>query len=206
MTRRHIVIFTIGHSTHPLETLVSLLKQHGITALADVRSAPYSRFSPQFNKDALAHELEARGIRYVFLGRELGARAEDRALYENGRVRYARLAQTDLFKRGIARVMQGATKHCVALLCAEKEPLECHRTLVVARALDDQGVYVAHIHADGRLEAHQDAMERLLDLTGLPHEDLFLSRDDLIAKALARQEEKVAYADVKLAAETGGMG
>lgn len=206
MTQRPIVVFTIGHSTHAIDTFASLLNQHGVTALADVRSAPFSRFNPQFNKDALSRELKARGIRYVFLGRELGARAEDRALYENGRVRYARLAQTDVFKQGIARVIQGAAEHRVALLCAEKEPLECHRTLLVARALEERGLDVAHIHGDGRLETHRDAMERLLDLTGLPHEDLFRSRGDLIAEALARQEEKVAYIDEKLAAETGGLG
>lgn len=204
MTEQHSSVFTIGHSTHSLDAFVALLKQHGVTALADVRSAPFSRFNPQFNKDALARDLKARGIWYVFLGRELGARADDRSLYENGRVRYARLAQTDHFKRGIARVIEGATEHRIALMCAEKEPLECHRTLLVARALDAQGVEVAHILGDGRLESHGAAMERLLDVTGLPHEDLFRSRQDLIADALARQEERVAYVDDKLAAEASG--
>jgi uncharacterized protein (DUF488 family) len=206
MTEPRCTVYTIGHSTHSLEAFIELLTRHGITALADVRSAPFSRFNPQFNKDALARDLKAGGIRYVFLGRELGARAEDRSLYENGRVRYARLAQTDLFKQGIARVIRGATEHRIALMCAEKEPLECHRTLLVARALDELGVEVMHILGDGRLESHRAAMERLLDVTGLPHEDLFRSRQDLIAEALAHQEEKVAYVDEKLAAEAAGDG
>ncbi len=185
---------------------MALLRKHGVTAVADVRSTPFSRFNPQFNKDALERSLKAEGIKYVFLGRELGARSDDLSCYENGRVQYARLARTEVFKHGIERVIRGSEEHRVALMCAEKEPLECHRTLLVARALDEKGVGVAHILADGRLEPHRDAMERLLDMTGLPRDDLFRSRDELIAQALARKEERVAYIDEKLAAEaTGGV-
>lgn len=203
---QRVAVFTIGHSTHSLEAFVALLRQHDVTALADVRSAPFSRFNPQFNKDALARELKARGIKYVFLGRELGARSDDRSCYENGRVQYARLARTELFRQGIERVRRGADEHRIALMCAEKEPLECHRTLLVARALDEQGVEVMHILGDGRLESHREAMERLLDVTGLPRDDLFRSRTELIAEALKRQEDKVAYVDEKLAAEAGESG
>jgi uncharacterized protein (DUF488 family) len=203
-TPRPIVVFTIGHSTHPLDEFIALLKQHAVTALADVRSAPFSRFNPQFNKCALARDLQAHGIKYVFLGRELGARSDDPSCYENGRVRYGRLARTELFKHGIERVMKGAGEHSIALMCAEKEPLECHRTLLVARALDEQGVEVTHILSDGRLESQRAAMERLLDLTGLPQEDLFRSRAELVAEALARQEDKVAYVDETVAADAEG--
>jgi uncharacterized protein (DUF488 family) len=194
-------ILTIGHSTHTLEHFIALLKQHGVTAVADVRSAPYSRFNPHFNKAELERSLKAEGIRYVFLGRELGARSDDPSCYEKGRVQYARLARTEAFRQGIERLLRGAAEHRIACMCAEREPLECHRTLLVARALVDEGAEVAHIHADGRLEPHAAAMDRLLDLTGLPREDLFRSRADLVAEALARQEEKVAYVDAKLAAE-----
>lgn len=194
-------VFTIGHSTHPIETFIALLKQHGIGALADVRSAPYSRFNAHFNKEALERSLKEQGIKYVFLGRELGARSEDPACYKNGRVRYPLLARTALFRQGIERVLKGAKDYRVALMCAEKEPLECHRTLLVARALDELGVPIQHILADGRLEMHGDAMLRLLDLVGLPREDLFCSMEELLAKALERQEEKVAYIDEKIAKE-----
>jgi uncharacterized protein (DUF488 family) len=194
-------ILTIGHSTHKLERFMALLKQHGVTAVADVRSAPYSRFNPHFNKAELERSLKAEGIRYVFLGRELGARSEDPACYDKGRVQYARLARTEAFREGIERLRRGATEHRIACMCAEREPLECHRTLLVARALEAEGLKVAHIHADGRLEAHEAAMERLLDLTGLPRDDLFRPRANLVAEALRRQEEKVAYVDGRLAAE-----
>ena len=203
MSESHLTVYTIGHSKHTLDEFAGLLKQHGVTALADVRSAPFSRFNPQFNKDALARELKTRGIKYVFLGRELGARSDDRSCYENGRVQYSRLARTDLFQQGLERVRRGAEEHRIALMCAEKEPLECHRTLLVARALDEQGAEVMHILADGGLESHREAMERLLEVTGLPREDLFRSRAELIAEALKRQEDKVAYVDEKLAAEAG---
>lgn len=201
-----VAVFTIGHSTHTLEAFAGLLKQHRVTAIADVRSSPFSRFNPQFNKETLARGLEARGIKYVFLGRELGARSDDRSMYENGRVQYARLARTELFRQGIERVRRGASEHRIALMCAEKEPLECHRTLLVARALDEQGVEVLHILGDGRLELHRAAMERLLDVTGLPRAELFRSRTELIEEALQRQENRIAYTEEKFAAEAGESG
>ena len=201
MSATQAPILTIGHSTHKLERFTALLKRHGVTAIADVRSAPYSRFNPHFNRAELERSLKAEGIRYVFLGRELGARSEDPACYDKGRVQYARLARTEAFREGIERLRRGATEHRIACMCAEREPLECHRTLLVARALEAEGLKVAHIHADGRLEAHEAAMERLLDLMGLPRDDLFRPRANLVAEALRRQEEKVAYVDGRLAAE-----
>ena len=99
------------------------------------------------------------------------------------------------FREGIERLKRGAGEHRIALMCAEREPLECHRTLLVARALDAEGFRISHIHADGSLEEHADAMERLLDLVGLPHEDLFRAKSELVADALAKQESRVAYRD-----------
>jgi uncharacterized protein (DUF488 family) len=198
-TTEHPVL-TIGHSTHAPEVFLGLLRMHGVGAVADVRSSPFSRFNPQFSRDVLEQWLKDNGIRYVFLGRELGARSEDRSCYENGRVQYARLAQTPLFQSGLDRVIQGAVRYRIVLMCAEKEPLECHRTLLVAKALATRGVPVLHIHTDGHLEAQEAAMERLLDMTGVPKEDLFRSKEELLAQAINRQEQKVAYVDEELAA------
>jgi uncharacterized protein (DUF488 family) len=203
MTGADRIVFTIGHSTHSIDTFIGLLQKHGVTALADVRSVPYSRFNRQFNKDVLADKLKAHGIRYDFLGHELGARSNDPSCYENGRVQYARLAQTALFRKGIEWVRNAANEYCIALMCAEKDPLECHRALLVARVLDEQGVPVTHILSDGSTESHDETMTRLLDLFGL-REDLFRSRADLIAEALRRQEEKVAYVNERLAAQAEG--
>jgi uncharacterized protein (DUF488 family) len=187
-------VFTIGHSTHTQERFVDLLRQHGITALCDVRSTPYSRMNPQFNREELEQALPAHGIEYRFLGRELGARSDDPSCYENGKVRYARLAETELFRRGLKRVIRGMREHFrIALMCAEKEPLECHRTILVARHLAALGVVVAHIHADGHLETHAEALSRLARIHNLPEDDMFRSREELLAESYSRQEERIAY-------------
>ena len=204
MSVAQLSVLTVGHSNHSPKTFLGLLSQHGVTALVDVRSVPYSRLNPQFNREVLKHNLNAQGIKYVFLGHELGARTDDQSCYENGRVQYARLAQTDLFRSGIERVHRGSKTYRIALMCAEKEPLDCHRTLLVARALDELGVSVQHILADGRLESHDETMERLLDVIGLSSQDLFRSKERLIAEALARQEERIAYVNKKLTADTAG--
>ena len=196
MSNEEYQIFTIGHSSHSLETFVTLLQQHGVTALVDVRSAPFSRFSPQFNKADLEQEIKTHGIRYVFLGRELGARPEDPSCYENGQVQYGRLKETALFKKGIQRVIQGSKQHTIALMCAEKDPLQCHRFLLVARALVKLDIPVAHILATGDLEPHEITMARLPDPAGSAQDDLFDSKEDLIASS---QEKRVAFVDKKQA-------
>ncbi len=193
-------VFTMGHSNHPLETFVALLKQHGVSAVADVRSAPYSRFNPHFGRGALAAALEERGIDYVYLGRELGGRPRDADCYEKGRVRYDRVARTERFRAGVERVVHGAQRYRIALMCAEKEPLECHRTLLVARALDERGVEVAHIHGGGALERHGAAMDRLLAKFDLQQADgdLFRRRQtraELIDEAVARQTRRAGFVD-----------
>ncbi|WP_027405413.1 DUF488 domain-containing protein [Aquaspirillum serpens] len=194
-----ITVYTVGHSNHTIDNFLDLLERNGVTALADVRSSPFSRHNPQFNKDVLSAELKKRGIAYVFVGKELGARSDDLSCYEGGKVRYGRLARTSIFKTGIERVLTGAQKYRIALMCAEKEPLDCHRTLLISRALEQRGVSIVHILADGSTETHAQTMSRLLDLVGLPQEDMFYSRDELIAKACELQEEKIAYVDESLA-------
>ena len=195
METDQLSVFTIGHSNHPIEKFIDLLRLHRVDALADVRSAPASRFHPQFNKKSLAESLKQAGITYVFLGRELGARSEDPTTYENGRVQYCKLAATPLFRAGVERVKQGARKHRIALMCAEKEPLDCHRTLLVSRALERDNVSVTHILADGALEPQLDTMRRLLKVESSGLGDMFDPEDTLIELAVRRREEQVAYQD-----------
>ena len=196
-----VEVFTIGHSNHSFEKFHGLLQSHNITALADVRSAPYSRSNPDFNREFLKTKLAETGIAYVFLGRELGARPEGVQFYQHGRVQYRALAQSPLFRTGLDRVLRGAQTQRLALLCAEKEPLECHRTLLVSRELVALGASVLHIHADGRLESYSDAMKRLIKILGLPEEDLFRNREEMIADACAMQEERIAYVNEELRQE-----
>ena len=188
-------VFTVGHSNHSLETFLGLLEYHNVGMVADVRSSPYSRYVPHFNKNVLEATLQKAGIAYVYLGGELGGRPTDPSCYdENGQVMYNRVADTDLFNNALDLVMRTADDHRVALMCAEKEPLECHRTLLVARAFAAGGVSVEHILADGSLESYDAAIDRLLDAFKLPlNGDMFRTRDDVVAEALTLQAKKVAY-------------
>jgi uncharacterized protein (DUF488 family) len=186
-------IYTIGHSTHTIEKLIALLKDHGITALCDVRSQPYSRMNPQFNREPLKQALRESGILYVFLGAELGARSEDKSCYRNGQVQYDLLARTDLFKRGIERAKDGAHRYRLALMCAEKEPLDCHRTILVSRKLFEDGVPIKHILADGTIEDHARAIDRLAVMLRIPGSDMFRTSDAVVNEAYARRGNEIAY-------------
>lgn len=188
-------VFTIGHSTHSPERFIELLLQHGITVLCDVRSNPFSRVNPQFNIDDLRKLLAKHAIGYVFLGKELGARSDDPACYEGGKVQYDRLARTEIFQQGLARIQIGITKGFrIALMCAEKEPLECHRTILVARHLALLGIDVQHIHANGDLESHTDAVRRMAKMVDVPDHDLFCrTPEELLDDAYRRQENHIAY-------------
>lgn len=190
-------IFTIGHSTHPIDRFITLLKQHGITALCDVRSKPYSRMNPQFNRETLKQTLIANNIEYVFLGKELGARSDDPSCYVCGKVRYDLLAQTGLFQNGLDRIRKGIQQYRLALMCAEKDPLECHRTILVARYLEVLGIAVAHIREDGSVENHSHAISRLLQQLKLSEHDMFRSRDEVIDDAYRLQGERIAYEEIR---------
>jgi uncharacterized protein (DUF488 family) len=144
-------IFTIGHSSHAPDRFIVLLRGVGIETVVDIRSQPHSRFAPQFDKRNLRDVLSAHGVQYLWMGRELGGRPDGPGLYdEGGHVRYDRLAETAGFLRGIDRLLVGVEKFCVAILCSEEDPTDCHRRLLVGRVLADRGVEVEHLRGDGR--------------------------------------------------------
>jgi uncharacterized protein (DUF488 family) len=188
-------LFTIGHSTHPTETFLGLLGKHDISAVADVRSTPASRFNPQFNQAALKSALGTVKISYVFLGKELGARSDDPSCYVDGKVQYARLARSQAYQLGIDRLVAGRAHHRIAILCSEQEPLDCHRTVLVSESLIAEGVPVVHILSNGGLEPHEATRQRLRELHRLADDDLFHSAEELVALALSRQEDRIAYVD-----------
>lgn len=190
-------ILTVGHSNHSIERFIELLDEHAVSAVADVRSTPFSRYAPQFSKEALQESLRHAEIGYVFLGKELGARTSDRSCYINGQVQYSLLAKTELFRSGIDRLLRSADDERIAVMCTEKDPLDCHRTVLVTRVLVDAGVIVDHVLADGRLESNHEAMTRLLEKQGI-QPDLFRSSDELLAEALQQQERAIAYVDREL--------
>lgn len=195
MQDTEITVWTVGHSTHPYERLLELLRAAGITAVADVRTAPFSRHLPQFNKDALQSELRTDGIAYSFLGKELGGRPTDSQYYCDGVADYERMALSPEFVHGLQRVLDGARKYRIALMCSEQNPLDCHRYLLVGRVLAARGVAVKHILADGTIADHREIEERLLKSEGQHGDDLFLSPDERLIEAYRKRARKVAYAE-----------
>lgn len=189
-------IWTVGHSNHTLDHFLGLLRTHALDVVADVRSTPFSRRHPHFNRERLKAALADAGIDYIFLGAELGARSPDRACYDaDGRVVYERLARTEGFKAGIDRVTIEAANRRVTLMCAEKDPLSCHRTILVTPRLIARGLTVMHVLADGAIEPHTPATEERLIAETFKREqpDLFRTPDDILAEAYRRREEAVAY-------------
>lgn len=154
-------LLTIGHSNHAVERLIGLLRQHGVQTLVDVRSQPYSRFAHQFNRELLQSDVTKAGLRYLFMGEELGGRLLGKIASLQERLEaYEQVSALPVFQHGIERLLAGSRDHRIALLCAEEDPTECHRRVWVARALREHGAEVAHIRGDGRLD-RDDALKRL---------------------------------------------
>jgi len=186
-------IYTIGHSNHEIETFIRLLKEHGITAVCDVRSTPYSKYTPQFNYDHIKQQLKKSRVEYVYLGKELGPRSDDPACYVDGKVQYSRLAQTDVFKVGLERVREGIKTYRVVLMCSEKDPAVCHRTILVCRHLREANFDISHILEDGRLEDNRDTERRLMKMLKIPELTLFDRPEELVERAYDEQGKRVAY-------------
>ncbi len=187
-------LYTIGHSNHSIETFLNLLLQHDITAVADVRSSPYSQYNPQYNRENLKPALVRAGLSYVYLGKELGPRSDDPACYENGRVSYEKLAGTELFRTGLQRLLKGLETHRVVIMCAEKDPIVCHRMILICRALRSEPITIRHILEDGSLETLKEAEQRLMDQLKMRQMTLFdRNVDDLVLRAYDRQAKRIAY-------------
>jgi uncharacterized protein (DUF488 family) len=190
---KDLTVFTIGHSTHSYEHFVSLLREHGINAIADVRTTPFSRHFPHFNGETLLSELKRDGISYVFLGRELGGRPSGQNLYCDGVADYEKMAETEMFATGIKRVIEGAKKFRVALMCSEHDPLDCHRCLLVGRALSGEGVKLIHVMGDNSSISQETIEQKLLNLSGRLNDDLLMTALERLAVAYRERSRKVAY-------------
>ena len=157
-------IYTIGYGDRSIEAFIAALHANTIAYLLDVRTAPYSRFKPEFSKEALAKALAAQGIRYVFVGDSLGGRPDDPACYVDGRVDYDRVREQPFFQRGIERVQAAHAQQLrVVLMCSEGKPEQCHRTKLIGETLVVLGIPVVHIDEADRLITHDEAILRLTD-------------------------------------------
>jgi uncharacterized protein (DUF488 family) len=162
-----LLIHTVGHSDHTTATFVDLLRDHGIALVVDVRSQPYSRWAPQFNRGTLARDLEDAGIAYRFMGDALGGRPTDQALYDPGHESpdYQRVEQTPAYQAGIDQLLELARTQRVALMCGEGDHRHCHRHLLITQTLLGRGVRVRHIQPDGGT-AEGELIPRQLSLFG----------------------------------------
>jgi uncharacterized protein (DUF488 family) len=191
-------IYTVGHSSQSIDTFVEQLQRHGIEVVADVRSQPYSARFPHFSRAPLQSTLKDAGIEYVFLGRELGARRDEAECYVEGHASHDRIAKLPSFGAGIERLLAGAQKYRVALMCAEQDPLTCHRTILVCHELKKHGASIKHICRGSALEEHQHAEQRLLEeeLGSAEQHDLFAPAPDItgrLEQAYAQRAGKIAY-------------
>jgi uncharacterized protein (DUF488 family) len=153
-------IFTIGHSNHTVETFLNLLTDSRIEVVVDVRSAPYSSYSPHFNAENVRKALESREIEYLFLGDVLGGKPQGEGFLDaDGCVLYDHVAETSKFQQGIRQLIDRIQTHRVALLCAEEDPTNCHRRLLIGRVLGERGVKLLHIRGDGRVESEEEIAE-----------------------------------------------
>lgn len=156
-------IYTIGHSNHTSDNFLALLQQHCITCLVDVRSQPYSRYNPQFNREPFAAILHKNHIQYLNLGSSLGGRPEQKDLYDLGQERpnYSRQRQTALYQQGLRQLIQVAQMQRLTIMCSEGNPHECHRQWLITPDLLDAGFTVLHILPEGQLETAEKTLEQL---------------------------------------------
>lgn len=167
-------VFTIGHSNQPAAAFDTLLQSFHVQCVVDVRSKPQSRFG-QFNRKALEIRLSGLGIDYLYLGDELGGHPDPDEFYEGGYVVYERVASLRQFRRGISRIIDESEQRCLALMCAEEDPAECHRHPLLARMLVERGIEVLHVRRDGSVQDATRMAEEvgsLLPLFEPPGEDL----------------------------------
>jgi uncharacterized protein (DUF488 family) len=190
---RSFDLFSIGHSNIPAERFLALVQGVGVTAIADVRSIPRSRRFPWFSKNNLATHLAGAGIAYAAMGERLGGRPRDEKLYRDGVADYEEMARQPEFRTGLDQLTDVMARSCVCLMCAEREPLDCHRSLLVARSLAERGVAVGHILHDGTIEPHAATEQRLLALAGEDCDLFAAGQSERLAAAYRRRARAVAF-------------
>lgn len=188
-------LFSIGHSNIAEQQFLALLRGAGVTSIADVRSVPHSRFYPWFSQKQLSASLAAADIGYAAMGDTLGGRPRDDGLYRDGVADYEAMAARPEYAAGLGRLLDAVARSQVCVLCAEREPLDCHRCLLVARSVGERGLTVGHILHDGSIEPHAETEQRLLAPSGYGDDrDLFASgQHERLAAAYRRRGHAVAF-------------
>ncbi len=189
------IIYTVGYAGHDRDSLLALFKLHGVTAVADIRTFKRSSYWTAFDSDSFAPFLRENGIAYVFMGDVMGGKPQMPDLYPGGQLDYDLMAKRPDFKAGIERLVSGAGKYRICLMCAEKDPLDCHRTLLIAPALKEAGFDLRHL-VEGRVENQSETEDRMIAINGGDVPDLFAAvapeTDADLKLAWAKQVKRVA--------------
>ena len=186
-------LFSIGHSNIPAARFAAMLQDAAVTTVADVRSMPNSRWFPWFSQKTLAAQLSGIGIAYTAMGDALGGRPRDESLYRDGVADYEAMAKQPQLRAGLDRLQEVVARSRVCLMCAEREPLDCHRYLLVARCLAERGLTIGHILHDGTVEPHATTEQRLLALDGDAGDLFAAGQDERLAAAYRRRARAVAF-------------
>ena len=158
-----VPIYTIGYGNRSITDFINLLRKYKINFLIDVRSRPYSRYSPDFSKEALERKLQQASIRYVFMGDTLGGRPDDSTCYVDGKVSYAKVREKAFFQNGIGRIRTAWEKQLyVAIMCSESKPHECHRSKLIGEVLIEQNIDVAHIDEGGMIKNQIEVIQKVI--------------------------------------------
>jgi uncharacterized protein (DUF488 family) len=187
-------LYTIGYSTYELSSFINVLKKYKIDVIVDVRSSPFSSFYSEYNKDNLRNVLKKNGLKYLFLGDNLGARINAPECYQNdGKAIYEKISKHPIFKEGLQRLKKGVEIYNVVLLCAEKDPINCHRNILVCRNIKSENLDIIHILSNGELENNNVTEIRLLKLHNLFEDDMFSTFEDRLNLAYTQQGYNIAY-------------
>lgn len=192
-------IYTIGYAAYPeIRDMFAVFKGLGVDAVIDIRSSPWSKTYTAYDKPSLMEACKKNGIHYRHYSREFGARQRNREYSVDGQVNFERFAQSDQFQAGLERVLKSSKEgYTLCLLCAEKDPIICHRSILIGRALHESGAEVLHITATG-LEPHEHLEKRLIDLH-FPYRDQVqmwddpMSPEEMREEAYRRQNWKIGY-------------
>jgi len=186
-------IYTIGHSNHTIDMFVAQLENANIKVVVDVRSSPFSAYVSQFNRGQIEKKLNNNGIEYFYQGQELGGRSNDLADFSQGQIQYEKLAEKPAYVSALNELINKSQNVSTAIMCSEKDPLDCHRCLLISQSLKKNKITVNHIHSNGNIESHEQALERLLVLHKLNQADLFSTDEERLIRAIKLQEKKIAY-------------
>ncbi len=188
-------LYTIGYSGFDIDNFLLALKKYSIGALVDVRTSPHSAYYTIYDRENIKNILNRENIFYLFLGKELGARPEDGALYTRHIADFKKISNSESFIEACKRIRQGIEMFPICMMCAEKDPINCHRTVLVANAFRNRypEVSIFHIHSDLKIERQDRIDRRIMALYNLEQEHLFKDYETRKIEAYSLREKDIAF-------------